>query len=635
MPNRKQKIEGTLYREIEMRAGSVINEEDRTVRVSVSSELPVLRSSFFRDPWLETLGHNDDEVDLNRLNNGAAVLYNHSRDRADRIGVVENATIRNKRVEATLRISKREDVSDIWQDIKDRVLKNISVGYSIDERTLTREEKGEPSEYRITSWTPHEVSFVDIPADPSVGVGRDESGELMYRVHDIGDSTMPKKITNIDDALKQGAAQERARVSEINEIFAPYPDFETARTRSIDDGITAEDSRKLLLEELGRNSFPVGGDAMRPGEFRDGYFSQSDRRDGDDFRQAAADSLSQRANISVAMPHAGAQDLVARSLVDIAGFCLGRNGINDSRMTNAQKLERAFTTSDFPLILQDAANKSVLTGYELSPATHTVVTRQTTAPNFLTQYKVAASAAPDLKLINEDGEYTYSGVTEVGAAVALATYGRLMAVSRQNIINDALNEIYRALQSAGTAIARLQSDIVWGLITSNVTMPDGDALFHANHNNISTAAALTVASLGDMKRLMRLQQAPKLNATDVIYLDLQPFVLVVPPSLETTAEQLLNSINDPANANNTFNPFAHKLRLVVEPRLETDSTTRYYVMADPNVFSWFDRVGLEGQENGFLGQQDGWSIDGTEFKVRNDFAAVVNDYRGAVKNDGV
>ena len=176
MPTQKQKVEGTLYRDIELRADSVIDEENRTVRVSVSSELPVTRASFFREPWIEVLGHKDGEVDLTRLENGASVHYNHSRKREDRIGVVESAGVRNGRVEATLRISKRDDVNDLWQDIRDGVLTNISVGYSIDERKLTRENKDGPDEYRITSWTPHEVSFVDIPADPSGGVGRNESG---------------------------------------------------------------------------------------------------------------------------------------------------------------------------------------------------------------------------------------------------------------------------------------------------------------------------------------------------------------------------------------------------------------------------------------------------------------------------
>ena len=635
MPNRKQTIDGIHYRNLEIRKDAVIDEANRTGRVSASSELPVLRQSYFRDPWVEVLGHDKDEVDLARLQSGASVHYNHSRQRSDRIGVVESASLVNKRLQATVRISKREDVNDVWQDIRDGILTNISIGYTIDERTLTREGKDKPAEYRVTRWTPHEVSFVDIPADPSVGVGRNESGELMYRVHEIGESTMPEKITNIDDALKQGAAQERERVSSINEVFAPYPEFEATRTLCLEGEHDENEARKLLLKELGRNTFPVGQEAYRPeaGDFHDTRTYMPERRD--DFQKAAADALCQRANISIEKPHAAAQDLGGRSLLDMARMFCGRNGFNIGRMTNSQILERAFTTSDFPLALQDAASKSLLTGYDLAPSTHTIVTRQTLVPDFKVVFKVAASASPDLKLVNEDGEYTYSGVTEVGASAQLATYGRVQVVSRQTLINDDLGEVLRALQSGGTAIARLQSDIVWGRITSNVVMPDGDALFHANHNNISVAAALTVASLGDMKRLMRLQQAPKLNAADVIYLDLQPFVLVVPPSLETTAEQLLNSIDDPANANNTFNPFAHKLRLIVEPRLETDSTTRYYLMTDPDRFTWFDRVGLEGEPNGFLAQQDGWSIDGTEFKVRNDFAAVVNDFRGAVKNDGV
>ena len=356
----------------------------------------------------------------------------------------------------------------------------------------------------------------------------------------------------------------------------------------------------------------------------------------DEFQIAVVDALLMRSNIRVEKPHPGAQDFVGRSLVDVARIYLGRTGINSGRMTNSQTLERAFTTSDFPLFLQDSAEKSLLIGYDLAPATYAVVTRPTFARDFKTQFKVAASAAPDLKLVNEDGEFTYSGVTEVGSSVALSTYGRLMAVSRQTLINDDLNEIFRALQSAGTAIARLQSDIVWGLIISNIVMPDGDALFHANHGNVGTPGALSVITLGEMKKLMRLQKAPKLNTDDVIYLDLQPSILVVPPSLETVAEQLLNSLADPSGINQqTFNPFWQKLRLVVEPRLEADSSSRFFVMADPEIFSWFDRIGLEGEQNGYLAQKDGWTIDGVEFKVRMDAAAVVNDFRGAVKNDGV
>ena len=206
MKTKRQRIEGMLYREIQFRTDGILDEDERRVKISISSETPILRRSFFSDPWVEVLGHKRGEPNLARMNNGASVHYNHSRQRADRIGVVESVklvTIKDgtraegkdkmRRLEGVVRISKREDVDDIWTDISDGVLRNISVGYTVDERKLTRESgTGEPDEFRITSWTPMEVSFVDIPADPSVGVGRNEQGEMAYRVIDLE----PEKETN-------------------------------------------------------------------------------------------------------------------------------------------------------------------------------------------------------------------------------------------------------------------------------------------------------------------------------------------------------------------------------------------------------------------------------------------------------
>jgi len=65
---------------------------------------------------------------LSRLNSGATVHYNHSRQRADRLGKVERAWIEKGRGIAEIRISKRADVSDIWDDLEDQLIANISVG---------------------------------------------------------------------------------------------------------------------------------------------------------------------------------------------------------------------------------------------------------------------------------------------------------------------------------------------------------------------------------------------------------------------------------------------------------------------------------------------------------------------------
>ena len=178
-----QRIEGMMYRTIDLRKHGVINEENRTVHISISSETPVLKQTFFSAPWLEVLGHKRGEVNLDRLNDGAPVLFNHDNfSRANRIGVVESATIRDRRIEAVIRFSKRDDVNDIWQDIQDGILRNISVGYTVNERTLTRENKGAPNEFRITDWTPFEVSAVSTPADSTIGIGRGfEDGETALR----------------------------------------------------------------------------------------------------------------------------------------------------------------------------------------------------------------------------------------------------------------------------------------------------------------------------------------------------------------------------------------------------------------------------------------------------------------------
>ena len=93
MKTKRQRIEGMLYREIQFRTDGILDEDERRVKISISSETPRLRRTFFSDPWIEVLGHKRGEPNLARLNSGASVHYNHSRQRADRIGVVESVKL--------------------------------------------------------------------------------------------------------------------------------------------------------------------------------------------------------------------------------------------------------------------------------------------------------------------------------------------------------------------------------------------------------------------------------------------------------------------------------------------------------------------------------------------------------------
>lgn len=665
----RQRVEGTLYREIELRTDGVINEDDRTVNVSVSSELPVLRSSFFRDPWLETLGHKRGEVDLDRLNGGAAVLYNHSRARADRIGVVERATVKGRRVEATLRLSQREDVNDIWQDIRDGILKNISVGYTINERKLTRESgQGEPSEYRVTSWTPHEVSFVDIPADPTIGVGRNTEGELAYRVIDLPNETEGVKqmgketetgdreevvetrkletpapapaaeVVDLDAertaAKGEGVNMERARVREINEAFAPYPQFEATRSKAIDEGVNIGEARKLLLAEIGKDATPVGSDAVRAEAGEDAF---------DKFKRAAGLSLMARANMATPEEAAevGKTGLRGHTLYELARRSLELVNVDTSRFGKMELVGRAFTTSDFPTLLADVANKSMLKGYDEAPETWNVWAQTGSLSDFKTARRVTLSSFNDLELVNEDGEYRYGSFTDGGETITLATYGKLFAISRQAIINDDMGAFSRIPSAMGRAASRVVGDLAYGVITSNPLMSDGIALFagtaigtqHGNLN-IGGAAALATAPIQQMRTAMGRQSDISGSATA---LNIRPSYLLCPMALEDTARVLMESNLNPEEGGTTSfrapNTIRNLANVVTDARLDQDSVTRYYLAAGQQ-FDTIEVAFLDGNQSPMLEQQAGWSIDGTEFKVRIDVAAAPMEFRTWQRNDG-
>ena len=141
-----------------------VDVEKRTVEVAFSSEEPVER-------WFgeEVLSHAVGAVDLSRLNDGGAGLFNHDWD--DQIGVIERAWIdADKRGRALVRFGNGAKAAEKFQDVQDGILRHISVGYSI--VNFEEEVSDDIRTFTATRWQPYEISFVTVPADPTVGVGR-------------------------------------------------------------------------------------------------------------------------------------------------------------------------------------------------------------------------------------------------------------------------------------------------------------------------------------------------------------------------------------------------------------------------------------------------------------------------------
>lgn len=168
-------IEGPLHRRVLVRA-DMLNEEDRTIELSFSSDQPVER--YFGS---EILLHGEENVRLTRIRESGPLLFNHDPDR--HIGRIKSVRVEGGKGVATVQFSNSALGREKLQDVKDGILREVSVGYVI--HKATREETDAGSEvYRATDWEPLEISMVTIPADTSVGVGRSSSSRFQVEVTD-------------------------------------------------------------------------------------------------------------------------------------------------------------------------------------------------------------------------------------------------------------------------------------------------------------------------------------------------------------------------------------------------------------------------------------------------------------------
>lgn len=145
---------------------------ERKFTLSFSSEEPYER-------WwgIEILDHAPGAVDLNRLNDIGCLLFNHNRDAV--LGKVTRAWIENNRGYAEVEFDTDAQAEVIYQKVRSGTLKGVSVGYRID--SLEEVQPGKTSaDGRFTGpaeiarkWWPFEISIVSVPADGTVGVGRE------------------------------------------------------------------------------------------------------------------------------------------------------------------------------------------------------------------------------------------------------------------------------------------------------------------------------------------------------------------------------------------------------------------------------------------------------------------------------
>ena len=648
-----------------------VNEEARSVEISFTTGERGLRQPYWDEPYFEELEISSAAIRSERLDKGLSVIDSHRvYDGIDGVhGVTSDWRIDGDALVGTVVFADDEDSDKVFRKVASGILRHVSLGYTIHRMQRMGEEDGIPV-YRAVDWSPTELSIVPVSFETTNGVRsaeRNQLNECIIEDNNMLNKKHVKRSPADDPAAPKGNAggnelpvvEQRAApvaapvapvavapVAVVNESeirgnlngfleAAKQAGFETEHaTRAFTAGTTVGDYRTSLLRELGERS-----NANAPGTpmVDDGRTDQVQAK-----REDLATAIASRLTGNAKDLSDNARAFAQMPMMEAMRHYMISNGQRDVLgMSGLHFAGRALqTTSDLPLILENVMNKELLAAYEESTRTFTSFARRTTVNDFREKNTYKMGDAPNLLPLGESGEYKYGKFSESKESYRLSTYARKLGFTRQMMMNDDLSALSRFPQMFGGAAARLESDIVWGLIlnydfitnkVANHKLSDGKALYHADHKNLLTGAtsAFSQDGLSLLRKLGRDQRTLDDKFMNVAY-----NIIAVGSTLETQAEQILTGITTPASTS-SVNVFKDKFDVIIEPRLEAvaGGASAYYAFS--RAIQAIEYAYLAGNEGLYTEVVDSTDIDGTTILARHDFGAGFEDHRGTAKSTGV
>ncbi|MFC3074184.1 prohead protease/major capsid protein fusion protein [Shinella pollutisoli] len=629
-----------MRRDAQLRAAS-FDEAANTIEVVWTTGAKVRRFSWLDGAFDEELVVSPQSVRLDRLNAGAPFLNTHaSYDLADVIGSVVPGSAKIVRGQGVARIllSDAPGDADTVAKIKAGVIRNVSVGYRV-HRVEKIESDGDVPLHRVVDFEPLEISAVPIPADAGAQI-RAGSETFPAIIELKGATKMPTK-TNANPAADAATLEaERSRAGTITDL-ATRAGLPEMIAPAIQAGTTVDDFRAALFDRMVEDERRVhpGG----PGQQIGAPATVADHSFDNRRAAAMASAILHRVDPTAFPLEAGAEVFVAMPLLEVARAAVEGRGVRTAGMSKMQIAAAALDqrslgglhgTSDFPAVLAGVTGKVLRMAYEAAPQTFRPLVRVTTVPDFKEQSRVSIGEAPALERVNEHGEFKRGTIGEGKETFRLATYGKVIGLTRQSIVNDDLSAFDRLPRAFGVQAAQLESDVVWAQIIGNPKMGDNVDLFHSDHKNLGTDLAIGEASVSEARKGMGLQT----GLDGATALNLTPAYLIVPKAQETAALKFLTTIT-PAKTDDAVPRELRNLTVIAEPRLDlgiprfgiAGNDDAFYFAASPSVVDIVELAYLEGQQGVFTETRMGFDIDGIEIKARLDVAAKVLDWRGLFK----
>lgn len=657
---RQPQAGGRGTRSVTLAPGSY-NAEARTVEAVLSAGTAVRRYYF-----TEELEISAEAIDLARVTGGVCPLLDtHNQYQLDGvIGRVISARIDNGQLIGVLQFADTPAGRDVEARVASGELRAISIGYRVTKWQITATDENDHETWRAVAWELLEASLVPVPADPNAVV-RSEPGVTTHHGSEEEDD-MRRNLPGgaaaaaavVPPAAPAAPADQRiepvsapaappaapadpaaaARQAPTTQATVTVTAIRTAvRNAGLEDAVAFELierheatplTNETLMADIGRRFAERDSGAITANRVPATAGSNVS------LSRAMEDAVVHRMSPGSELSDAG-RNFRGMSMLRMAEELLSSTGVNTRGMAPNEIAERSLhSTSDFPALMGSALNRRLRMAYEENhPSYQRWARRAPNAPNFKNIDVIQMSAMPDLLKVNEGGEFKYGSASDGKVSYAVITYGRIIGLTRQLIVNDDLRALERITTGFAASAARLENRTVYSVLTSNAPMPDGTPLFHADHGNLAGAgAAISATTLGAGRTAMRLQKGLQKEE-----LNLAPQWLIVPATQEQLAYQYTSSQYVPAKQSDT-NEFRTGGRTAVEPIVEAVldgvSTTAWYMAASNSQVDTVEYCYLEGAEGVQMSSRIGFTVDGVEFKASLDFAAAGIDFRGLYKNPG-
>jgi hypothetical protein len=216
--------------------------------------------------------------------------------------------------------------------------------------------------------------------------------------------------------------------------------------------------------------------------------------------------------------------------------------------------------------------------------------------------------------VSDGREYkTSNALLRDGETIELRSYGRIVQISREMVINDDLSMLEEAIAATGIAAARHEARLVAAALETTGNLSDGDPVFDAAFgNDLPTVGVITSAASDNALGWLRTQPAADGEA-----LDAAAAYMLVPPGMELLARQVVVSGLLPVSVH-------------VIPGMAVD---RYYFLANSRIAQNIAVARLSGQGHPLAVEPVKTPIefDGTMVRIRVDSGAAMIGRRGIVR----